>query len=234
MIATPPNPLYSSQTSTSNRESLRSSRQTSGSTPTTTTLSTLSNYHPLPPLTPNKKDLIIPIILQIAHITLLVLSLTLNWSLTYVSFTGTFPASDNLYPSTFWTNVRNFLNSGALPLALLLLVAGIGQPIIKSLTVAYESAKLLLHLPLSPLPKTFQLITSKYTIISSNVGAVLLTCVTITFNLTSHESATSITSTDFGTAACLLGTLLSIITWCYLPSPSIKKTSKIEQLGSGM
>lgn len=85
-----------------------------------------------------------------------------------------------------------------------------------------------------PFLKTSQLITSKYTIISSNVGAVLLTCVTIKFDLTARETAEAVTDTDFGTAACLLGTLVSIFCWCFFEDPLLREEGgrkKIVDLG---
>ena len=117
---------------------------------------------------------------QAMHIVLVVLSLTTNWSMTNVVFHGTVsPKPVDLYPSTFWTNYDNFMDSGAKTLGVLVLFAGLIQPLLKAVTAAFHS--------FSPSPThaatTLGLLLAKYTMVSSNVGVVLLSAVTITFDL---------------------------------------------------
>ena len=116
---------------------------------------------------------------QIAHIVLVVLSLTTKWSMTDVTFHGNIePKPVDLYPSTFWTNYDNFMDSGAKTLGILVLLAGLIQPAIKAVTAALHTVR-----GSGYVVSTASLLLAKYTMVSSNVGVVLLSAVTLTFDL---------------------------------------------------
>ena len=78
------------------------------------------------------------------HVGLAVASLCTDWSRTIVHFEeedGSFvhPKDETLYPSDFWVNVDNFHDSGAMPLAVLLVMTGVGQPILKMISMVFLS-----------------------------------------------------------------------------------------------
>ncbi len=151
------------------------------------------------------------------HASLMTCALIMNWSVTKVDTENN---SITLYPSNFWTNVNNFMDSGAQPLAYLLVLTGVGQPSVKALLLP-----VLLALPLVPFysllnrrkcsstllskfsPSTarrmllVQEATSKLTATTSNVGVVLLNVITLSFHLKNDPRVTAeaITDTLWGT-----------------------------------
>ena len=157
------------------------------------------------------------VLFQLGHCAFLIASLLLQWSRTIVHFDkGIINVPDQvLYPSTFWTNVKNFDKSGARPLAVLLIFGGVGLPILKALAMvalSFESFSLkrargcFVGILLS------QEATGKFTMVASNVGAILLTAVTVTFSLSNITTflpieAQAITDTLSGTVLMMLGSV---------------------------
>mgnify|MGYP006108113383 CR=1 FL=1 len=82
---------------------------------------------------------IVSSLLMLMHLVFRGLSLlkSLNWSDTSVSIEKPGFSHDDheIYPSNFWTNYDNFRNAGAEAVALILLVGGIGQPILQQIVI---------------------------------------------------------------------------------------------------
>mmetsp|Transcript_10383 Transcript_10383/g.21380 ORF Transcript_10383/g.21380 Transcript_10383/m.21380 type:complete len:540 (+) Transcript_10383:161-1780(+) len=209
---------------------------TDGGERTTSSSTWTAHFLPSSPLSKTISPLIlVAIAFQVVHFALATASLCTDWSRTIVHFDEeegsiVHPEDDTLYPSDFWTNVRNFQNSGATPLAVLLCFTGVGQPLIKFMSMGLLSKRALFPLsppPLSPTTPSsrFSYLTlsphlslvmletfGKMTMVASNVGVTLLTAVTITFHIDGGIirkpfDADAITDTLVGTEMCMLATL---------------------------
>lgn len=94
---------------------------------------------PLCRLTLRSTATVLVLLLWIAHLVFNVVGLQAYWSTTSVKVV-TNPPSDldqttDLYTSTFWDNVQQFWDAGAQPVAAVIVVGGLVQPILKTIAM---------------------------------------------------------------------------------------------------
>ena len=174
-----------------------------------------------------------------AHFATTIVSLLTGWSDSNVQVTDPFgpDTSLTLYDSTFWTNVDNFKSAGANGLAYLMLITGIGQPVMKAVLLPlfllpsptpphpdappaarFTLAWLLGFLPSSSLERKsgmllMQEITAKMANATSDVGVIMLSVITINFAVKNDKRIEfkAVTNTDWGTELYMLGNMCSIL-----------------------
>lgn len=114
-------------------------------------------------------------VLWTAHLVLNIVGWSLIWSVTYVEIKSNHSSAEflKLYTATFWDNINQFWQSGAGGMAVIIVLGGFVQPIVK----CFALAAIAIH-PMTPSAREkilrIQEATSKMSITPFYVEAILL------------------------------------------------------------